>query len=177
MTMGELAPLHEPPSTPSQQLCVRCGLCCQGVWFTNISSNAEEVEPGKAAGFVPIVENGNHFFRQPCSFHVNGCCSAYGQWRPAACVTYKCGLLGKLEDGSIEFAQACEHVDEAKRLATELRANMPEFNGLFSEESRARMVASSSSSASGEYAIPPRVRLLFVSLIVYFRKHFANRDA
>lgn len=177
MNVDELTAPHIPPATPSQQLCVRCGLCCQGVWFTNILSSADEVEPGKAAGFVPIVENGERLFRQPCSFHVNGCCSAYGQWRPAACVTYKCGLLRKLEDGGIEFVEACELVDEAKRLATELRTCMPEFNGLFSDESRARMVASSSSNAGVEYAVPARVRLLFVSLIVYFRKHFANRDA
>lgn len=56
----------------------------------------------------------------PCQFHEGGCCTVY-EARPAACSTYRCELLRKLQAGGVTFDEAAAIVAEAKTLQDELR--------------------------------------------------------
>ena len=106
--------------TSGAELCLSCGLCCRGVWFTEVE--LDNAEAGKACEMGLKVEqkDGGQRFLQPCSKHDGEGCSIYGTWRPTPCVQYRCAVLEQLESGSLAWPEALRRVTVARALADRL---------------------------------------------------------
>lgn len=102
----------------AQQLCLACGLCCDGTMFHHVSIESDEVEPLRRFG-LPIASDEVRM-PQPCTAHVNGRCEAYTV-RPKACVSFRCRLLTRLESGEITEAAARAVLTTILDAARELR--------------------------------------------------------
>ena len=107
----------------AEQLCLQCGLCCNGVIFRDV-----ELQPGddatrlKSLGLpirAPRAAGGNAKFPQPCAA-LDGCrCRIYSD-RPTYCRQFECALFKAVHAGHIETAAALRLIrttrDRAERV-------------------------------------------------------------
>ncbi len=104
-----------PASPQSSDLCLSCGLCCDGAIFDQ--AGLEPGELGLAAEGLELVEqDGRTFFRLGCPCLNGTACQIYGR-RPAICSAFRCPLLRRLDSGDIDLPGALATVGEARRLA------------------------------------------------------------
>lgn len=111
--------------TTSEQLCLACGLCCDGTLFDNV-----RLEPGddanrlKSLGLPVVVSRGRERiarFPQPCAaLCADRTCRVYAQ-RPVQCRTYECMVYQEHQAGRIDSAAALRLVKRARRQADRVR--------------------------------------------------------
>ena len=122
--------------TDGQNLCLSCGLCCDGTIFTHGPvSAAEPVEVFRAAGIRITPDRGGegrYELPLPCLRFENGRCQTYG-CRPAICSSYRCRLLRRVEAGKMTLQEAKGIVQSARekrrRLRPLLDRHFPELAG------------------------------------------------
>lgn len=100
-----------------QELCKRCGFCCDDTLFLHANAKPKEVLPPE---MEEIVEKGKRSFRLPCSYF-NGVCTIYHQKRPAICGTFTCAVLDDFTAGEIEFAAAAQLIERIQSQKARLR--------------------------------------------------------
>jgi Fe-S-cluster containining protein len=106
----------------SANLCLECGLCCNGVIFADVklqpTDNARSLASlGLGLKTTPAVTK----FNQPCSMF-DGCrCKIYSE-RPVHCRKFECALLGSVQSGELTFSSSLRHIRKARRLAAEIEA-------------------------------------------------------
>jgi Fe-S-cluster containining protein len=99
------------------QLCPNCGLCCNGVLFGDV-----ELQRGDNA--MKLADGGMEFFRkgrkqafvQPCACFDGKLCRIYSD-RPKRCATFDCGLLKRVQKGSLTTAAALKSIRETRKCA------------------------------------------------------------
>lgn len=100
-----------PPE--EQEICVKCGFCCDGTIFGHA-----HLKPGEKASIPEklriniYIENGEEYFPQPCPYF-EGKCTIYNQCRAEICGTYRCQLLKDLATGLINNSEALRIVTGA----------------------------------------------------------------
>ncbi len=95
----------------SLNICLPCGLCCDGTLIGFVQLSREELPP--LLDLLDIEdEDGEGFFLQPC-VKFGDCCTIYTQ-RPKQCAKFKCGFLKSVEDKELPFDIALELVAEVK---------------------------------------------------------------
>ncbi len=162
-----------------QTLCMACGLCCRGVWFSHVDVDADEMATAQDAGLtVTIDEKGQAQFQQPCVLYHNNRCSAYGKWRPKTCVEYQCALLKKSGDGTISFASALAYAKAARALADQVGPEiMSTKGGLRGAEFAKRLARQPNDSGQTTHSeLSPATKLDAVALLMYYGKYFKNED-
>ena len=122
--------------TDGQNLCLSCGLCCDGTLFARTwVGAAEPVEAFRAVGLriTPDRETeGRYELPLPCSRFENGRCRTYG-CRPAICSAYRCHSLRRVEAGKMALHEAKGIVQSARARRLHLRrlldGHFPELAG------------------------------------------------
>jgi uncharacterized protein len=117
----------------SEQLCMACGLCCNGVIFADV-----QLQPGDdpkrlhALDLVPKTAidkfqegRGKVKIKQPCPAFC-GQCRIYAD-RPKHCADFECALLKSLEKGHNDLASALKIVATAKKRAEKVRKLLREL--------------------------------------------------
>jgi Fe-S-cluster containining protein len=109
----------------TDQLCLACGLCCDGTLFDGV-----QLEPGddakklKALGLPITVSRGRKpiaRFPQPCAaLCADRTCRLYAN-RPGQCRSFECKLFKQLRDGQTELAPALRLVGKTRRVADKAR--------------------------------------------------------
>ena len=112
--------------TPSD-LCVACGMCCDGTMFGNVVAHDHELVQMIFLGAETKSnsDSSRHFFLQPCPAHVNGSCSIY-ETRPLICkIEDSCDYFGhdKTEYYNVNI-EGCHHLIDKFKLGDEWK---PEF--------------------------------------------------
>lgn len=106
-------------ATDSNQLCLECGLCCNGVIFADGQlQRGDDPEHLRSLGLVlkPKPKSGYSKFRQPCAAF-DGCrCGIYSD-RPKYCRQFECLLLKSVQEGIVEMASAQKIIRTARRRA------------------------------------------------------------
>lgn len=93
-------------------ICLACGLCCDGTLIGFVQLNREETPALKK--IMDIEEaDGNGFFLHPCKKYCDGC-TIYND-RPKQCGIFKCGLLNSVEKEELAFDLAVESVNSVKQ--------------------------------------------------------------
>ena len=94
-------------------ICLSCGLCCDGTLIGFVQLESEELSPvRKLMEIEKTGENGMFFL--PCNeLGCNGC-NIYSQ-RPKACRNFECGVLKSVEKKELSFDNATEVIDVVKQ--------------------------------------------------------------
>ena len=117
-----------PPGSLAEQLCLTCGLCCNGVLFKDV-----ELQPGddavrlKSLG-LPVrnrqsaMGNRQSKFPQPCvALCGDNRCRIYAE-RPARCRQFECALFKSVAAGETPVAAALRTIRTARQRADRVRA-------------------------------------------------------
>ena len=99
-------PDENDPDNSAVNICVGCGLCCDGTIFTEVTLVDVDEQPPLIAVRAEITQRRDQFFLgQPCAASTPAGCSIYEE-RPALCRTYKCDLLRRRDIGEITTSAA-----------------------------------------------------------------------
>lgn len=125
--------------TPSD-LCVACGMCCDGTMFNNVVCSKEEAEYMGTFGIgsKKAEKIDSYVFFVPCPLHVNGSCSIYEDPRkPKTCSGFKCTLLKRVLNNEVTPEQALVKVERMKKAKKDLGvSSVAEARKLNTEESK-----------------------------------------
>lgn len=103
------------------QLCPKCGLCCNGVLFADVELRAGD-DPGRLAelGLTLGMKGSKLAFAQPCACFDGKLCGIYAD-RPKRCRTFECGLLKRVQAGELAADAALKTITKTKRQAEKVR--------------------------------------------------------
>jgi hypothetical protein len=99
----------------TEDLCLSCGLCCDGSLFWAV--------PVKQGEDVPAPLDADGRLSQPCACF-NGACTIYPD-RPAACRTFDCRVLQTVQAGRRDNAWAHEQIAGMRRVLAAVDAALP----------------------------------------------------
>ena len=106
--------------TVEQEICIKCGLCCDGTLF-----NLATVEKGEKE-FLPtllqkryIVTEKGERFNLPCPYFDKKC-TIYNEKKANVCSGFRCQLLKNLSKGKINKTNAEKVVNNAIELRNEI---------------------------------------------------------
>ncbi len=109
----------------AEQLCLACGLCCDGSLFGHVRLEpGEDAKRFKALGLPVTILRGQNpvaRFPQPCTaLCADRTCRLYAN-RPSQCRSFECGVYQDATAGRIPFATALRLVKKARRQADQIR--------------------------------------------------------
>ena len=178
--MSDSPPRTEPePGGPAglsdaSALCVSCGMCCNGVLFTNARAEPGEVPRLRDLGLeVEQVRGDRLQFRLPCPHHDDGHCGIYSD-RFLKCRTFRCALLKRLDSGETSLAEAQGAVAQAKAMLARVTALDPAA-GQF--RARVDQRAAPPPEEGGDVALRRRVLIESLALDLFLDRKFRNRKA
>lgn len=170
-----IMPTEPTALSPGSALCQACGLCCSGIWFSQVNLDAGEEEPARVIGLpVEWVERQAQF-KQPCVLHDGKGCTTYDIWRPRRCKAYTCAVLDRLEAGELELPAALGLVTVAREMADRVRAEVGQVPGGLYGEVFSALLLGENALPTGAQALSPMSKLDAVALRVYFDRHFGNQ--
>jgi hypothetical protein len=110
----------------TRQLCLKCGLCCNGVIFADVElRRSDDANRLRALG-IPISNSGQGKFRQPCQA-LDGCrCQIYNE-RPQHCRQFECLLFKNVLSEKIKPGAALRIIKKAKVQADIVRVLLEEL--------------------------------------------------
>jgi uncharacterized protein len=116
---------------PGEQLCLACGLCCDGSLFDHVQLGTnDDAKKLKSLGLpvsltrsaAPIAR-----FRQPCSaLCQDRTCQLYAN-RPLQCRVFECRVFKDAHAGRIEFSAALRSVKQARQRVENVRRLLREL--------------------------------------------------
>jgi Fe-S-cluster containining protein len=112
----------------SADLCLECGLCCNGVIFADVELQSSEAQSlrSKFQSLTSRGKNAKVKFPQPCAAF-DGCrCRVYAD-RPTYCRQFECLLLNNVQSGRIGRTEASRMVRTAKERAEKVRSLLREL--------------------------------------------------
>ncbi len=147
------------PRVSLEQLCLKCGLCCDGTLFTHVALTDEEQKRLPSLGGV---------IRQRCpALGADLKCGVYAE-RPKGCSRFVCLLGAAHEDGEVGLDEALGIVREAQALSARISALVP---GPGSAIYKARSYEADGPDAS----VAVEVRDARRALEAFSRRHFLGR--
>ena len=111
--------------TPSEQLCLACGLCCDGTLFDGVQlERGDDAKRLEALG-LPVVtfkaKNPISRFAQPCAaLCADRTCRLYAD-RPRQCRIFECKVFKEHKGGHIDHEAALRLVTKTRRHADKVR--------------------------------------------------------
>jgi hypothetical protein len=110
---------------PAGDLCLSCGLCCDGSLFDVVKLEpADDARKLKMLGLPVTVSRSNAAlarFPQPCAaLCTDRTCRVYAD-RPSQCRIFECGVLKDVKAGRIAFAVALRLVKKARQRSDKVR--------------------------------------------------------
>lgn len=129
--------MSKTKESPAENLCLACGLCCNGVIFADVKLQAgDDLERLRSLG-LPLQGPGGaenrappaaiqFKFRQPCAAH-DGCrCGIYSD-RPLYCRRFECLLLKSVIAGKTPQTDALRLISKARQAADTVRYLLSEL--------------------------------------------------
>lgn len=162
--------MSAPTSNPLSQLCLACGLCCDGTLFARVPISSDDA--ARLALFGISVEtrpDGSVALPQRCAA-LNGCeCRAYAQ-RPTRCREYQCNLYSAVQADEVDVQEALRVVAGAhqrvQRLSTAAFGVEPDHGAVMTRLRQRKTTAEGETNiARGELA----------ELDSYLDRHFRGR--
>src|SRR6185295_20157193 len=100
--------------SPTDTLCTRCGLCCDGSLLDDLELSRGEGQRLEILGLdVEDAEDGKGaLMSQPCGALRGKRCSIYAH-RPRCCRVFECQVLHDVQRGALDLERAREVVAEA----------------------------------------------------------------
>lgn len=161
------------PSDPSaSDICVSCGLCCNGALFDYGELEEQEWEQASLAGLSVSRVNERPRFQIPCTRLVDKVCTVY-EARPGTCRAYRCQLLKRFDAGELTAPDASGKIEEAQALIARIKALLPEGMDLATARSQWAKTHKAAPATAGEAAAAtPQLTLLLFMLNRLLDRHF-----
>lgn len=105
----------------SSNICLSCGLCCDGTLIGFVHLDGDEIPAVKEVMDIEEAD-GQGFFLHPCKKYCDGC-TIYAQ-RPKQCGKFKCGLLNSVEQKELAFDSAVETIGMVKQKKDAIEQNL-----------------------------------------------------
>ena len=106
-------------------LCLACGLCCQGVVHTYVALDTDELDLARELSLrVDTFEDGLGF-HLPCPQYQGDRCAAY-QHRPLACTNYQCELLQRFLMDEVSLEESISLITQTKAMLEKLWEQLPD---------------------------------------------------
>jgi len=154
--------------TKANSLCRACGLCCTGHLFIWSKLRSTEMDGFQELGVKVHREPNQRGFDQPCPLW-NAECTIYAAPQyPRHCHTYKCKLLKKLIEETIELPTALDEIKEAMDMIAALDPDLPPSEIISFRE---RLVTRLANEKTG---MPFSIRAK--TLLKYFEEKFGVTD-
>lgn len=111
--------------TSAEQLCLACGLCCDGSLFGHVRLGPDDdAKKLKSLGLpvsVSRAQNPVARFPQPCAaLCTDRTCRVYAD-RPVQCRTFECGVFKDAQASRITFSSALRLVKQARQRVDKIR--------------------------------------------------------
>jgi Fe-S-cluster containining protein len=98
----------------TDQLCTRCGLCCDGSLFADVELAGREATAMEILGLdVEADDPDGMVMSQPCLALKGQRCSIY-EHRPQCCRTFECRLLQNVRRGAESVQSAAERIADTR---------------------------------------------------------------
>lgn len=109
----------------SSNICLSCGLCCDGTLIGFVQLEQKEVP---ALSKIMNIEKGSKesIFLHSCEKFCDGC-TIYAS-RPKNCIKFKCGLLKSLEAKTTTFDAAIDTIELAKKKRSAIEEQITSLN-------------------------------------------------
>lgn len=174
--------VDETDAVNPSDLCITCGLCCNGTLFNYAGLEEHEFEQVVRLGMKPADDDDKTFFSLPCPQLDGTKCSCYGD-RPAVCGDFMCALVGTLTSGEMSLEETQHVVGRTKEISNDLRTQLREVTGGGPELSiyeLTRLLNDVMKKSGDEPAFRREHGALFLglaSLNLTLRSHFLPNDA
>lgn len=145
----------------ASELCVGCGLCCDGSLYGHVKLEAED-----RARLAAVGAGGLELLLHPCRFFGDGRCTVY-DIRPSNCRSYSCRVLEDLDAGAIDLGTARSRVEQALALRERMNEATPE--GLTAHEMAEHWVAS---APGGRDAQRAKAIIAYVAYWTFAERYF-----
>jgi uncharacterized protein len=108
-----------------EQLCPRCGLCCDSTLFADVELRAgDDAKRLAKLGLTLYPKTKTKFaMDQPCACFDGKLCRIYAD-RPKRCGLFECGLLKRVESGEMTTKTALKKITDARQQADDVRARL-----------------------------------------------------
>lgn len=161
-------------------LCIDCGLCCDGLFGRVVIEEGDDVPALKAANLVFTTEGGETSFSLPCPAFRGGCCSIYDV-RPAVCRRFECELLATVERGELSEGKARSLIRAGTELRDRLRRDLEALVGERGKTIGALAATLAERAAAEPDPVAARLRVAhvtadFVALRTLLERHFERPD-
>ena len=103
-----------------EELCLSCGLCCDGTLFGVVPLARDEVQLAERASLPIHRDEAKVGLKQPCGALVEGCCTIYAH-RPKRCLSYRCQVLKRFASGESTNEATQLLIARAKREIRKIR--------------------------------------------------------
>ncbi|HNT58159.1 MAG TPA: YkgJ family cysteine cluster protein [Syntrophales bacterium] len=106
------------------ELCLACGLCCQGYLHSKAALGDMERSRAKMLNMEISEKKGKFFFVLPCPHHRRNFCTIYEE-RFNVCRRYKCALLEKWSCGEVSWDSALETIETLRARFQQIKSKSP----------------------------------------------------
>lgn len=132
---GRAEPAQETPrDEPARQtqICVGCGLCCDGTLFSHIAAldDGDLGLPLRSLGVELIYEADPPAFALPCPAVADGVCTIYDLHRPRACREFECDVCRGVVEGRLAVEDARAIIARTAAVRDEVRAGRADASEL-----------------------------------------------
>ena len=116
---------EESLSNKLSEICLSCGMCCDGTLFghANLASAEDEALAVSLGLKVSLGNQEQRQFMLPCH-HFCGKCTIYDNPRPKVCGSYFCAPLLQAKNGKRTFSSAGELIFSIKKLRDEVAEDL-----------------------------------------------------
>ena len=105
----------------STNICLSCGLCCEGTVIGFVQVGREELPLLRDVIDIENT-NGDGFFLQSCKKYCDGC-TIYSR-RPKQCDKFECGLLKSFNQKEVNFDSALEIINVVKQKQNDIESKI-----------------------------------------------------
>jgi hypothetical protein len=162
------------PKIDGSELCVGCGMCCDGTLYGRARTVVDEHHRIVKAGMEIVSDGEKTYFRLPCAFESCGQCTIY-ETRFEVCRSFTCALLRRLEQGEISQEQAKGIVARAIDLRAAVTTADPQARVFRDRQSlRAELAEGIGTSGPEQRADKARRLLDIIALDTYLDRWFRN---
>jgi hypothetical protein len=104
------------------QLCLSCGLCCQGLMEKAAVLEPNEIELAKELKLEYFMTiDGIYKFHLPCPLVSENVCTVYGNRHPSVCTEFQCLLLDQLLNDEISLEASLKIIHKIKKYTNSIK--------------------------------------------------------
>jgi hypothetical protein len=136
-------------SEAARELCLRCGLCCNGALFEHVPLEDGESSRLASLGAEPRKVGSRDVLPQPCACLVETRCTIYPD-RPRTCSRFECDMLRAYNRGALSLDTCVQRIEKVQQFLAGARHSAVASPAQLIELAGLRRTIHERTSASGD---------------------------